>query len=65
MGFGNQSTTASTVFTGSFTWAPSAVVENSKIACAKKLFNEMSTEGVRYHHVATYDELLGLISNME
>ena len=41
------------------------VVENSKIACAKKLFNEMSTEGVRYHHVATYDELLGLISNME
>ena len=41
------------------------VVENSKIACAKKLFNEMSTEGVRYHHVATYDELLGLISNMD
>ncbi|RDB69445.1 DEAD/DEAH box helicase family protein [Eggerthella sinensis] len=41
------------------------VVENSKIACAKKLFNEMSTEGVRYHQVATYDELLGLIGNME
>jgi len=41
------------------------VVENSKIACAKKLFNEMSTEGVRYHHVASYDDLLNLISNEE
>ena len=30
-------------------------VENAKIACAKKLFNEMSTDDVRYHNVATYD----------
>lgn len=36
-------------------------VENTKIACAEKLFNEMSTASVRYHQVATYDQLLGLV----
>lgn len=36
-------------------------VENAKIACAEKLFNEMSTANVRYHQVATYDQLLGLV----
>ena len=40
-------------------------VEQSKIECAKKLFSEMSTEDVRYYHVATYDQLLGLISNLK
>jgi type III restriction enzyme len=40
-------------------------VEQSKIECAKKLFNEMSTEDVRYYHVATYDNLLNLVSNLE
>ena len=36
-------------------------VESAKIACAEKLFNEMSTADVRYHQVATYDQLLGLV----
>lgn len=39
-------------------------VESAKIACAKKLFNEMSTADVRYHQVATYDQLLELLGRM-
>ncbi len=39
-------------------------VENAKIACAKKLFNEMSTSDVRYHNVATYDDLLEVMGKM-
>ncbi len=39
-------------------------VENAKIACAKKLFNEMTTGDVRYHKVATYDELLEVMGRM-
>lgn len=33
-------------------------VENAKIACASKLFNMISTEGVKYHPVTSYDSLL-------
>ena len=39
-------------------------VENAKIACAKKLFNEMSTSDVRYHNVATYEDLLEVMGRM-
>ena len=39
-------------------------VENAKIACAKKLFNEMSTNDVRYHNVATYEDLLEVMGRM-
>ena len=39
-------------------------VENVKIACAKKLFNEMSAADVRYHQVATYDQLLDVLGRM-
>ena len=39
-------------------------VEGAKIACAKKLFNEMSTAGVRYHNVATYDDLLEVMGRL-
>ena len=39
-------------------------VESAKIACAKKLFNEMSTAGVRYHNVATYDDLLEVMGRL-
>ena len=39
-------------------------VENAKIACAKKLFNEMSTAGVRYHNVATYEDLLDVMGRL-
>ena len=40
-------------------------VENAKIACARKLFNEMSTKGVRYHEVTGYEEMLSIIGAME
>lgn len=40
-------------------------VESAKIACAKKLFNEMSTEDVRYHEVTTYEDLLNIVGAME
>jgi type III restriction enzyme len=40
-------------------------VEQSKFEYAKKLFNEMSTEDVHYYHVATYDQLLSLVLNLE
>ena len=33
-------------------------VEQAKISCAKKLFNDMSTSKVRYHEVDSYNALL-------
>lgn len=39
-------------------------VETAKIACAEKLFNEMSAEGVKYHQVATYDDMLHWIDRL-
>lgn len=35
--------------------------EKAKIECARKLFNEISTHDVRYHHVTTYQELLDAV----
>ncbi len=40
-------------------------VENAKIACAKKLFNEMGTADVRYHNVTTYEDLLDVMGKIE
>jgi type III restriction enzyme len=40
-------------------------VESAKIACAKKLFNEMSTKDVRYHEVTSYEDLLSIVGAME
>ncbi len=39
-------------------------IEKAKIDCAKKLFNEMSTEDVVYGQVDTYDHLLQLIESI-
>ena len=36
-------------------------IEKGKIACARKLFNEMSAEDVRYGVVHSYQELLDVI----
>ena len=36
-------------------------IEQTKIKCAKKLFNELSTEDVVYHDVDTYQHLLDLM----
>ena len=33
-------------------------IERAKIECAEKLFNEMSTSNVKYHKVATYQDLI-------
>jgi len=40
-------------------------IEQAKIKCAKKLFNEMSTSKVRYHDVTTYQDLLNVMKTME
>ena len=40
-------------------------VEKGKISCAKKLFNEMNTDDVRYGVVHSYDQLLDIIGCME
>ncbi len=36
-------------------------VEQAKIACARKLFNEMSDTDVRYDAVDSYEKLLELV----
>lgn len=33
-------------------------VEKAKIDCAEKLFNTISTANVKYHKVATYQDLI-------
>ena len=40
-------------------------VEKAKIECAKKLFNEMSTNNVRYHEVTDYDTMLNEINALK
>lgn len=39
-------------------------IEEAKIACAKKLFNEISTSQVKYHEVNNYQALLDLMPNL-
>ena len=39
-------------------------IEQAKISCAKKLFNEMSTSKVRYHDVDSYQSLLDVMKSM-
>lgn len=39
-------------------------IEQAKIACAKKLFNEMSTSKVRYHDVDSYQSLLMVMQGL-
>jgi type III restriction enzyme len=36
-------------------------IEQAKIACAKKLFNELSTSKVKYHDVDSYQSLLNIM----
>lgn len=40
-------------------------VEQAKISCAKKVFNDLSTTKVRYHNVATYDDMLAAIKGLD
>ncbi len=40
-------------------------IEDAKISCARKVFNELSTEDVRYDVVHDYQDLLNIIGSME
>jgi type III restriction enzyme len=40
-------------------------IEQAKISCAKKLFNDISTSHVRYDAVNDYQQLLSVINSME
>lgn len=40
-------------------------IEKAKIKCAKKLFNEISTENVVYHDVNSYQELLNVMDGIK
>ena len=39
-------------------------IEQAKISCAKKLFNDISTEKVRYHDVDSYQSLLNIMDSI-
>ena len=39
-------------------------IEQAKIKCAHKLFNELSTNEVRYHEVASYEDLLNVMKTI-
>lgn len=39
-------------------------IEEAKISCAEKLFNELSTSHVKYHKVDSYKELLNVMGKM-
>ena len=39
-------------------------IEQAKISCAKKLFNEMSTSKVKYHDVDSYQSLLNIMRSI-
>lgn len=40
-------------------------VEEAKISCAEKLLNEISTSQVRYHKVASYQDLLDVMKSID
>ncbi len=39
-------------------------IEKAKISCARKLFNEISTENVKYHDVDSYQHLLDVMRSL-
>ena len=39
-------------------------IEQAKISCAKKLFNEISTNYVKYHDVDSYQNLLSIMNSL-
>ncbi|PNQ84227.1 type III restriction-modification system endonuclease [Paenibacillus polymyxa] len=40
-------------------------IEQAKIACAKRLFNELSSENVKYHDVDSYQSLLNIMEKIQ
>jgi len=39
-------------------------IEKAKILCARKLFNEISTAGVKYYDVDSYQSLLNVMQTL-
>lgn len=39
-------------------------IEQAKIKCAKKLFNEISTDNVVYEQVKSYQDLLNIMDSI-
>ena len=39
-------------------------IEKAKISCARKLFNEISTENVKYHDIDRYQHLLDVMKSL-
>jgi len=39
-------------------------IEQAKISCAKRLFNEISSSGVKYHEVDSYSTLLNIMETL-
>lgn len=39
-------------------------IESAKIRCAEKLSNRISTENVKYHKVASYEDLLKAVETV-
>ncbi len=39
-------------------------IEKAKISCARRLFNEISTENVKYHDVDSYQSLLNIMNSL-
>jgi type III restriction enzyme len=39
-------------------------IEKAKISCARKLFNEISTTGVKYYDVDSYQRLLDVMQTL-
>ena len=39
-------------------------IEKAKISCARKLFNEISAENVKYHEVVDYKHLFALVNSL-
>jgi type III restriction enzyme len=39
-------------------------VEKAKIACARKLFNDVSTSNVKYGVISKYEQLLDIIQGV-
>ena len=42
-----------------------SAIERAKIDCAEKLFNSISTANVKYHKVATYQDLIDGMNAIE
>lgn len=40
-------------------------IEKAKISCAKKLFNDLSTENLKYHDVDSYASLLNIMDSLK